>query len=127
MGSAVRCSCPVHPSEDPREVARAVSYAMDGAEVPASPGGILFESPGLGCLGRVRTGMEARRRTFIRQLESNRDGDSTWFYLNKQAAWAGSIALCAEPDESPLGPIRVSVRSPDISGAILWLASTKTK
>jgi|TARA_Y100000815_G_scaffold61902_1_gene50225 predicted RNA binding protein with dsRBD fold (UPF0201 family) len=49
--------------------------------------------------------------------------DSTWFYLNKQAAFANVIALCDEADESPLGPIKVVLHSKNIEDVIDWLVS----
>jgi predicted RNA binding protein with dsRBD fold (UPF0201 family) len=49
--------------------------------------------------------------------------DSTWFYLNKQAAFANVIALCDEADESSLGPITVVLHSKNIEDVIDWLVS----
>ena len=49
--------------------------------------------------------------------------DSTWFYLNKQAAFASVITLCDEVDESSLGPIKVVLHSTNIENVIEWLVS----
>ena len=48
----------------------------------------------------------------------NNDGDSTWFYLNKQAAFVNTVALCSEANESSLGPIKIVLRSNNIEQVI---------
>jgi predicted RNA binding protein with dsRBD fold (UPF0201 family) len=53
----------------------------------------------------------------------NMTNDSTWFYLNKQAAFANVITLCDEADESPLGPIKIVLHSKNIEDVIDWLVS----
>ena len=58
------------------------------------------------------------KNTYQRILKNNNDGDSTWFYLNKQAAFVNSVALCSEANESSLGPIKVVLRSNDIEQVI---------
>tara|TARA_B100001750_G_scaffold182781_1_gene151475 strand:- start:172 stop:339 length:168 start_codon:yes stop_codon:yes gene_type:complete len=49
--------------------------------------------------------------------------DTTWFYLNKQAAFANVITLCDEEAQSPLGPIKVVLHSKNIEDVIDWLVS----
>jgi predicted RNA binding protein with dsRBD fold (UPF0201 family) len=60
-------------------------------------------------------------RIYRRTLEKNMSYDSTWFYLNKQAAFAEKIAICEESDESPLGPIKIILSSKNIERIIEWL------
>jgi hypothetical protein len=60
-------------------------------------------------------------RIYQRRLEKNLENNSTWFYLNKQAAFAEKIAICEESDESPLGPIKVILTSTQIDRIIDWL------
>jgi predicted RNA binding protein with dsRBD fold (UPF0201 family) len=55
-------------------------------------------------------------------LLKNMDGNTTRFYLNKQAATAGVISLVETPEESPLGPITVSLASSELQQVIDWLA-----
>ncbi len=54
---------------------------------------------------------------------ANLRDDSTWFYLNKQAAFMNTVALCAEDEESPLGPIKIILTSKNIESIIDWLTS----
>ena len=58
------------------------------------------------------------KKTYQRILKNNNDGESTWFYLNKQAAFVNTVALCSEANESSLGPIKVILRSNDIEQVI---------
>ena len=66
---------------------------------------------------RSRSAMGVLRRMLL----DNRVGDSTWFLLNKQAATAGIAAVIEEEQESPLGPIRVTISCEDLDALIDWL------
>ena len=68
---------------------------------------------------RTRKTKSAYRHHLMRNMSQ----DSTWFYLNKQAAFADVIALCDEEDQSPLGPIKVVLHSKNIEDVIDWLVS----
>lgn len=143
---SVVAECEVRPSEDARAVAAALSEVVPGAQVRvdesaagAGAGRAEASADGIGCLSRIaetvrsRSSQAAYLRCMLRNMECGGGGDaagagaggSTWFYLNKQAAAAGRVALCAEADESPLGPIRVTIRSPSIDEVIDWLAPGK--
>jgi len=63
------------------------------------------------------------KSAYRRHLMCNMTEDSTWFYLNKQAAFADIAVLCDEADESPLGPIKVVLHSTNIEDVIEWLVS----
>jgi predicted RNA binding protein with dsRBD fold (UPF0201 family) len=67
---------------------------------------------------RGRQVLNAARRLLLRNLE----GSKTMLLLNKQAAYANVIALCEFHEESPLGPIELTVKSEDLKGLIEWLA-----
>lgn len=61
----------------------------------------------------------AARRLLLSALK----GDSTSLMLNRQAATVGVVALCSSADQSPLGPIYVTIRSKQIEALIDWLAA----
>ena len=61
------------------------------------------------------------QKNFLRSLEDNLENDTTWFYLNKQAAFVEQIAICEEFDESPLVPIKVTLKSSNIDRIIDWI------
>lgn len=66
---------------------------------------------------RSRSAMGVLRR----MLSDNRAGDSTWFLLNKQAATSGIAAVIEDEQESPLGPIRVTISCEELDALIDWL------
>ena len=76
-------------------------------------------------LTKIYETMRSRRTksAYRRHLMRNMTEDSTWFYLNRQAAFANVPVLCDEADESPLGPIKVVLHSKNIEGVIDWLVS----
>ena len=61
------------------------------------------------------------QKPYSRNIQKNLKNDSTWFYLNKQAAFVEKIAICEEAEESPLGPIKVILTSSQIDEIIEWL------
>jgi hypothetical protein len=70
---------------------------------------------------------QARSRAILgvlgRMLEDNMIADTTWFYLNKQAAYVGVVSVCEEEAESPLGPIKIIITSEKLPAIMNWLAS----
>lgn len=68
---------------------------------------------------------QVRDRSIItvlrRLLLSNLEKSSTWFYINKQVSTLGIIVLVDDEIESPLGPIRINLRSNNIDRVIEWL------
>ena len=62
------------------------------------------------------------QKSCTRNLEDNLDNDTTWFFLNKQAAFVEKVVICDETEESPLGPIKVILTSSNIDGIIDWIA-----
>ncbi len=61
----------------------------------------------------------AVRVVLIREAENG----SVNFFLNKQVAYAGHVSLATEPNESPLGPIRVEIRTKDPRKIIEYLTA----
>ena len=74
-------------------------------------------------LTKIYETMRSRKTksAYRRHLMRNMTEDSTWFYLNKQAAFANVTVLCGEADESPLGTIKVVLHSTNIQDVIEWL------
>ena len=66
---------------------------------------------------RSRSAMGVLRRMLL----DNRVGDSTSFLLNKQAARSGIAAVIEEEQESPLGPIRVTISCEELDALVDWL------
>jgi len=119
----IDASCAINPSEDPSKVKEAISNVLPNIEIQLSEDSIKATSQNLETLTNIFDTINSRRiyRVYRRCLNKNRSEDSTWFYLNKQAALANTIVLCDEPEESPLGPIKIILTSRDIEQIIDWL------
>jgi hypothetical protein len=117
--------CSIYPSENPQRVEQAVSNVLDGMNFKTNNDSLNATSKNLESLSKIYEIIHSRKsqKNYRRQLNQNLLGDSTWFYLNKQAAFSNVIALCSEAEESPLGPIKVILNSKNIDRVIEWLIS----
>ena len=116
----VQVSCQINPSEDPSKVKTAVLNIFPDLELSISDELLLGKSNDIGTLSNISESIHTKntKNTYQRILKKNSDENSTWFYLNKQAAFVSTIALCNESDESPLGPIKVVLEGDDIENII---------
>ena len=113
----------INPSEDPKKIETAILNIFPNAKIKIDGFSIMSNSKDLYLLEKIYDVIHSNQsqKIYQRQLEKNLDHDSTWFYLNKQAAFVGTIALCEEAEESPLGPIKVILTSSNIDRIIDWL------
>jgi predicted RNA binding protein with dsRBD fold (UPF0201 family) len=96
----------VGPSEDPGRVRRAVESLVPGV-------GVVQEGEGFsaalstGDLGDLRRKFLAKKvgKTVGGQLWKNRQGTGTRLLFNRQAAFAGKVALVERYGDSPLGAV----------------------
>ena len=117
--------CSINPSEDPKKVEKAISNIFEDMEIKLNKDSISASSKNLESLSRIYETIQSRKSQAVyrRQLNQHLSDDSTWFYLNKQAAFANTVALCSEADESPMGPIKIILISKNIERVIEWLIS----
>ena len=113
----------VNPSEDLKKVETAILNIFQNAKIKSDDFSVMSNSRDLHLLEKIYDVIHSNhsQNIYRRQLEKNLENDSTWFYLNKQAAFVGTAALCEEAEESPLGPIKVTLTSSNIDGIIDWL------
>ena len=117
--------CAINPSEDQTKVEQSISNILPDIEIQISNGSLKATSQNLETLTNIFEAIHSRKiqRVYRRFLNNNLHNDSTWFYLNKQAAFSNTIAMCDEADESPLGPIKIVLTSKNIEEVIDWLVS----
>ena len=115
----------VNPSEDPKKIKIAITNIFPHSTFKTENFSIIASSNELNSLEKIYEIIHNKQsqKTYRRNLEKNLENDTTWFYLNKQAAFVGKIAICEESAESPLGPIKVILTSSNIDGIIDWLIS----
>ena len=114
----------VNPSEDPEKIKAAISNVILDADYEYKEGSIKATSRDLHSLSKIQETIRKRKvnRVYRRQMRYNTNGDTTWFYLNKQAAYVDVVAVCDEAEESPMGPIKVILHSKNIEKIADWLA-----
>ena len=119
----------VNPSEDPEKVRLAVSHVILDANYKYEDGSIKATSKDLQSLAKIYDIIRSRKviRTYRRQMRFHTHDTTTWFYLNKQAAFVDVIAICEEAEESPMGPIKIILHSEDIQKIIDWLVPESTE
>jgi predicted RNA binding protein with dsRBD fold (UPF0201 family) len=117
--------CTINSSEDPTKVEKAISNIFPDIEIQINNNSLKATSQSLEILSNIFEVIHSRKLQYLyrRFLQKNLCDDSTWFYLNKQAAFSNMISLCNEADESPLGPIKIVLTSDHIEQIIEWLAS----
>jgi uncharacterized protein len=116
--------CPVNLSEDPKKVEQAISNIFPHSTIKNENFSIKAQSNELRSLEKISESIISTQsqKSYVRNLENNLDGNSTWFFLNKQAAFVDQVAICDEAEESPLGPIKVILNSSNIDGIIDWIS-----
>ena len=117
----------VSPSEDPAKVVKALRNILGDSAATESEGerSARLRIEGLRGLDHVKEQLRDRhiRSAARRQLLLNRRGNETSLMLNRQAAASGVVALCGSPEESPLGPVYLTIRSGELEAVIDWLAA----
>ena len=118
--TTIQIFCSINPSEDPDKVKTAVNNIFPDMELEISETEISGKTNNFSILSKISKSIHEKniKNTYQRILKNNNDGESTWFYLNKQAAFVNTVALCSEANESSLGPIKVILRSNDIEQVI---------
>ena len=117
--------CTINASEDVNKIQTAVSNVLIDMDGKISGNSFIVNSNNYESLTKIYEAIRGKnsQNTYRRHLRTNIDKDSTWFYLNKQAAFVDVIAICNEADESPLGPIKIVLHSKNIEDVIEWLVS----
>jgi len=114
--------CAINPSEDIDKIRTAVSNVLIDMDEKIVGNSLIANSNNYESLSKIYEIVRAKNITkaYRRNLRQNIVDDSTWFYLNKQAAFANVIALCDEDNQSPLGPIKIVLQSKNIRDVIDW-------
>ena len=118
--TTIQIFCSINPSEDPDKVKTAVNNIFPDVELETSNTEISGTTNNFSVLSQISKSIHEKnvKNTYQRILKKNNDGESTWFYLNKQAAFVNTVALCSEANESSLGPIKIILRSNNIEQVI---------
>ncbi len=114
----------VNPSESAQKVIDAISNLFNRCSPELSfKSRVIARAEGTDSFSIIYEQVRSRSAMGVlrRMLLDNRAGDSTWFLLNKQAATSGIAAVIEDDQESPLGPIRVTISCEELDSLIDWL------
>jgi uncharacterized protein len=120
----LRVEAAVNPSEHPQKVIDAIANVVARCSPELSyRNRVVGRADGSDSLAIVYEQVRSRAAMGVlrRVLLDNLAGDSTWFLLNKQAATAGIAAVIEDEQESPLGPITVTICCEELGVLIDWL------
>ena len=125
----VHVETPLNPTENPEKVARAIHNLFPSANLTtvktdAHHGKVEATMNGLKALENLKAILrqEVIRDAARRMLLGGISGSSVVVYLHKQAAFAGKASFCERYDESPLGPITLTIQSESPEQVVEWLA-----
>ena len=116
----IQVFCEINPSEDPEKIKISIVNLFPELKINIQENQLSGSSDDIELLSKVLKSIKSRQtiNVLLRIMKSNMTSGSTWFYLNKQAAFVDVIALCNEPDESALGPIKIILNSNNIEKTI---------
>jgi len=117
----------ISPSEDPDKLVGALEKILGQSTGNISLGSraVRLVTDDARVLLRIRDQLRDRhvRSAARRRLLLNREKNSTSLMLNRQAATTGVLVVCGSPEESPLGPIHLTIESVRLDAVIDWLTS----
>ena len=123
LSCKIEMFCTVNPSESIEKIEKAISIIFPYSIINNNNLTIHAQSKELRSFEKIYQFIHNNKlqKNYLRSLEDHLQNDTTWFYLNKQAAFVEQIAICEESNESPLGPIKVTITSSNIDAIIDWL------
>ena len=123
LSCKIEMFCTVNPSESIEKIEKAISNIFPYSIINNNNLSINAQSKELRSFEKIYQFIHNNKlqKIYLRSLEDHLQNDTTWFYLNKQAAFVEQIAICEESDESPLGPIKVTLTSSNIDAIIDWI------
>ena len=123
LSCKIEMFCTVNTSESIKKIEKAISNIFPYSIINNNNLSINAKSKELRSFEKIYQFIHNNKlqKNYLRSLEDHLQDDTTWFYLNKQAAFVEQIAICEESDESPLGPIKVTLTSSNIDAIIDWL------
>ena len=123
LSCKIEMFCTINPSESIEKVEQTISSIFPYSVIKNNEFTINAISKELRSFEKIYHFIHNNKlqKNYLRALEDNLQDDTTWFYLNKQAAFVEQIAICEESNESPLGPIKVILTSSNIDAIIDWI------
>ncbi len=112
----------VNPSEELEKVTTAIKNVIPDSDFILKNSKLHFSTDKFEVLKKIKDQIRSKSTLSVlkKVLYNNQNIDMTWFLLNKQAAFSGSVVIVEEEEESPLGPIKITIKNQDIEEIIKW-------
>jgi len=112
----------VNPSEELEKVTTAIKNVIPDSNFILKNSKLHFSTDKFEVLKKIKDRIRSRSTLSVlkKVLYNNQNMDMTWFLLNKQAAFSGVVVIVEEEEESPLGPIKITIKNQDIEEIIKW-------
>lgn len=117
---------PVHPTESRDKVEKALKAIVDiKYNLSEKDGQSILHGKAKGLEGVSKLYQRLRDQLIVESarklMRRNIIDDTVTFYIHKQAAFMGKIHFCQPEAESPMGSIKISIRSTNIEELVDWL------
>jgi predicted RNA binding protein with dsRBD fold (UPF0201 family) len=115
----------INPSEETKKVSFAMKNIFPNSEIMLKDNKLYFSTERFEELKKIRDQIKSKAIFAVLKkiLYNNQKMNMTSFLLNKQAAFSGVVAIIEEEEESPLGPIKITIKNKDIEEIIKWFES----
>jgi predicted RNA binding protein with dsRBD fold (UPF0201 family) len=112
----------VNPSEESEKVFFSIKNIFPDSKFIVKDNKIYFSFEKFDELKKIKEQVKSRATLAVlkKVLYNNQKLNRTFFLLNKQAAYSGVVAIVEEEEESPLGPIKITIKNQDIEEIIRW-------
>jgi len=113
---------PLNPTEDGEKVVKSI-LSIFKVKVDTVQDEMIVCSGNINSLEKLKRMIRQRkiRSAAKAVMRSGIKGNVVEFYLHKQAAYAGKVSFSNAEGESPLGPIKVTIKTDDPNKLIEWL------
>ena len=113
---------PINLTEDVQKVVFAVKNVLPNTEPVISKNNLYIKMNNFDRLRKIKDKIRSKKTLAVLQriLYNNFNMQSTWFLLNKQAAFSDVVVLVENENESPLGPIKITVNGCELERINEW-------
>ena len=112
----------VNLTEDKQKVIYALKNIFPNSELIENKNNLYIKRSDFKVLEKLKEKIKSKKSLAVleRILYNNYHMENTWFLLNKQAAFSDVVAIIENEDESPLGPIKITINGCNLERIKEW-------